>query len=89
VIGELSDDDVKHVTEKITQIHFVGYAPTSSKNEYGIKFCYKDDSLVFEPKHIVRIDSSGKKVEGTVWFDMAGPADLVNLIDELVAKYVG
>ena len=88
VIGELSDDDVKYVTEKITQIHFMGYSPTSSKNVYGIKFCYKNDSLVFESRNIVRIDDSGKQVEGAQSFCISS-ADLANLIDELVAKYVG
>ena len=87
VISELSDNDVKYVTEKITQIHFVGYAPKSSEGVYGIKFCYKDESLVFEPMTIVRIDNSGEKVEGTEWFCMAGPRELMNLIDELVIKY--
>ncbi len=88
VIGELSDDDVKYVTERITQIHFVGYSPRSSESVYGIKFCYKDESLVFEQNHIVRIDNSGKKIEGTKWFCMAGPEELMNLIDELVVKYL-
>ena len=88
LIAELSDDDVKYVMERITQIHFVGYSPRSSESVYGIKFCYKDESLVFEPNNIVRIDNNGEKVKGTKWFCMAGPEELMNLIDELVDKYL-
>ena len=88
LIAELSDDDVKYVMERITQIHFVEYSPRSSESVYGIKFCYKDESLVFEPNNIVRIDNNGEKVEGTKWFCMRGPEELMNLIDELVDKYL-
>ena len=88
LIAELSDDDVKYAMERVTQIHFVGYSPKSSESVYGIKFCYKDESLVFEPNNIVRIDNNGEKVKGTKWFCMAGPEELMNLIDELVDKYL-
>ena len=87
VVAELSDNDVKYVTDKISQIHFVGYSPQSSDEIYGIKFCYRDDSLVFEPENIVRIDNNGVKIEGTKWFCMAKNKALRNLIDELLEKY--
>ena len=89
IVCELSKEEEQYVINEITKIHFWGSAPHEKEKEYGIKFCYEEWSLLFEPFCITKIYDNGEELEGIERLFMDGSSmELNELISYLMDRCV-